>query len=129
MSREKLFVYGTLRKGFPLHRHLAGKSVCIGTGTIRGLLYDLGSYPGAVASNDGEVHGELYELQGGSEQLKQLDQIEGFDPEHPEDSLFLRAVTEVQLPDGASTTTWVYLLPAKPASAQLIPGGDYLQHR
>ncbi|HLE17957.1 MAG TPA: gamma-glutamylcyclotransferase family protein [Syntrophales bacterium] len=125
MSKEKIFVYGTLRKGFPLHRYLADKARFVGAGTIRGALYDLGEYPGVVQSNKGEVKGELYELENASKYLRELDRIEEFDPENPENSLFIRSLTDVKLADKKTTKAWVYFLPSKPARARLILDGDY----
>jgi gamma-glutamylcyclotransferase (GGCT)/AIG2-like uncharacterized protein YtfP len=125
MTKEKLFVYGTLRKGFPLHRYVSNGARFIGTGTIRGMLYDLGAYPGVYASDEGEVKGELYELQNGSVHLKELDRIEDYYPDDPEHSLFIRVLTDVRLSDGSSIQAWVYLLPSIPANCRLIQGGDY----
>ena len=118
MLKEKLFVYGTLRKGFPLHRYLSGQARFIGAGTIRGILYDLGEYPGVVHSENGEVQGELYELETGAKLLSKLDRVEGFRPEDPKNSLFIRSLTEVTLPDKKTTKAWAYFLSSKPAGAQ-----------
>ena len=128
MKKEKLFVYGTLRKGFPLHKYLSEKARFVGPGTITGILYDLGEYPGAVPSDHGEVQGELYELEPGSTHLDELDRIEGFDPDDPKNSLFVRSLTDVQLAGNQVARAWVYFLASKPARAKLIFGGDY-QHR
>jgi gamma-glutamylcyclotransferase (GGCT)/AIG2-like uncharacterized protein YtfP len=81
---------------------LSDKARFLGNGTIRGRLYDLGNYPGVLPSEAGEVHGELYEIEDGSKQLNLLDQIEDFDPNNPESSLFVRALTEVRLSDNIS---------------------------
>lgn len=125
MIVERLFVYGTLRKGFPLHKYLSQKARFLGSGTIRGVLYDLGKYPGAIPSDMGEVKGELYELAPGSHHLNELDRIEGFDAEDPENSLFIRSLTDVKLAGEEVTKAWVYFLPSKPANAVRIEGGDY----
>jgi len=48
----KLFVYGTLRRGFELHSYLRRQSArFLGEGIIGGRLYDLGEYPGAIPSS------------------------------------------------------------------------------
>ena len=125
MKKEKIFVYGTLRKGFPLHTYLSDKARFIGKGTIGGRLYDLGTYPGVFSSEPGEVKGELYELEDGSKHLNILDQIEDFDPKNPESSLFIRALTEVRLSDNKTIQAWAYFLPSKPPGARLIVDGDY----
>ena len=72
-----VFVYGSLKRGQPEHRRLAG-SPCFGEAQLRGLaLYDLGPFPMAVAVTDPDalLHGELYALTG--EQLAELDRYEG----------------------------------------------------
>jgi gamma-glutamylcyclotransferase (GGCT)/AIG2-like uncharacterized protein YtfP len=61
-----LFVYGTLMRGGPRHRALAGQRFL---GTTRTLphyaLFDLGAYPGLVhqAAGGQAIHGELYEVE------------------------------------------------------------------
>jgi gamma-glutamylcyclotransferase (GGCT)/AIG2-like uncharacterized protein YtfP len=125
---EMLFVYGTLRRGFPLHRHLHEAAVeFIGEGSIPGRLYDLGEYPGAVAaaSPGEEVHGELYRLSDPAQQLAALDQVEEYDAARPENSLFLRERVDVRASIGSVVKAWTYLLRDKPSNARWIEGGDY----
>ncbi len=129
---DKVFVYGTLRRGFSLHKHLRKTRVrFLGKGKIRGCLYDLGEFPGACPSElpTDEVEGELYELIQPTEQLKVLDKIEEFDPCRPDESLFVRRLTVVELQTGQRVEAWVYFLPQKPSSARLIPSGDYAEAR
>jgi gamma-glutamylcyclotransferase (GGCT)/AIG2-like uncharacterized protein YtfP len=125
MSKEILFVYGTLRKGFGLHSNLTGRSRFLGTGIIQGLLYDLGPYPGAIPSTEGEIIGEVYELQNCPAQLQELDLIEGFHAQNTEQSLFIRTLTEVRMQNQTRLQAWVYYLPEKPLNAPRIPGGNY----
>jgi len=132
MSREdqlaEIFVYGTLRKGFVPHSYLHGWSVrFLGEGTIAGILYDLGEYPGAVPSDDpdNEIRGELYELTDPENQLRVLDGIEEFDSAQPETSLFVRKSARVRLRTGKEVAAWVYFLPRKPRNARLIASGDF----
>lgn len=127
-ARERLFVYGTLRRGFALHSHLRKSSVrYLGKGKIRGDLYDLGEFPGALPSSspDREIEGEVYELLEAKKQLEQLDRIEEFHPERPEDSLFIRRSAIVRLEKGQRYKAWVYFLPRRPSRARPIHGGDY----
>jgi gamma-glutamylcyclotransferase (GGCT)/AIG2-like uncharacterized protein YtfP len=129
-KKERIFVYGTLRKGFRLHKHLTRwKAKFLGEGTIRAILYDLGDYPGAILSENSEVKGELYELQSGSKQLQKLDDLEEFDPSRPGDSLFVRMSTEVELGTRKKIRALVYCLQSKPREAAIIPGGDYTLFR
>jgi len=77
-SYQKLFVYGLLKKGFPLH-HFLESSGFVGEGYISGYaMYSLGSYPVVVQLPPGtvnKVHGEIYNTP--IHVLHQLDQLEG----------------------------------------------------
>jgi len=128
---NKLFVYGTLRRGFAPHKYLGRASRFLGAASIRGRLYDLGEYPGAVASDlpGEEIRGEVYELRDLDNQLKVLDELEEFDPERPEKSLFVRRPVQVKLGSGEQIKAWVYFLPRRPRNARLISSGDYRKAR
>jgi len=129
---NKLFVYGTLRRGFPLHKHLRTGTVrFLGRAKILGRLFDLGNFPGALPSESpaNEIEGELYELTSGAQQLKELDEVEEFFPQRPDESLFLRRLTDVELESGEKVEAWVYYLAEKPTNARPIPSGDYSEAR
>jgi gamma-glutamylcyclotransferase (GGCT)/AIG2-like uncharacterized protein YtfP len=74
-----LFVYGTLRRGCDnqFARLLAEQGRFVGVARVPGRLYDLGSYPGAVASDqpDEWIHGEVFSLDDAL--LTALDEYEG----------------------------------------------------
>jgi gamma-glutamylcyclotransferase (GGCT)/AIG2-like uncharacterized protein YtfP len=119
---KNLFVYGTLKAGFCRHIHLATARF-VGNGTIRGVLYDFGEYPGAWLSDHGEIKGELYELE--SDDFTTLDQIEGFDSQHPGEGLFYRTLTKVQIAGARLADAWVYVLHAAPIKTPVIVDGNY----
>ncbi len=130
MSQEtaKLFVYGTLRRGFTLHRYLRKNGMrFLGKGNIRARLYDLGRFPGALPSQSsaGRVQGEVYELNNPEEQLRELDALEEFYPKQPEKNLFVRRLTDVKLESGQRCKAWAYFLAKRPANARPLPWGDY----
>lgn len=124
---ELLFVYGTLMRGFPLHHLLTNQCEFVGAGTVNGRLFDLGRYPGAVPDEAGIVHGEVYRLlaQG---RLASLDREEGYRPDAPGRSLYVRRCTTVRLADSHELTAWIYWYRGSRDSAVSIPGGDYRQH-
>ena len=108
---DLLFVYGTLRRGFPLHHHLRRLGAeFVAAGKVQAELFDLGEFPGArKSSKPGKaVEGELYRLQRVENSLRVLDYVEGFSPRNPEKSLFQRATTEVTLPNGEQRVAWIY---------------------
>jgi len=83
-----VFVYGTLKKGFPNHKLLGKDSKFIGTDTMLGALYFLGhrAFPYAFVSTpwfrsatDSRIHGEVYDID--TETVRKLDDLEGH-PNH-----------------------------------------------
>ncbi len=130
--RDRLFVYGTLRKGFALHAYLRKSTVrYLGKGKIHGNLYDLGEFPGALPSSspEKEIEGEVYELLDAKNQLKELDRIEEFHSDRPEDSLFVRQLSVVRSEKGHRFKAWVYFLPRRPSKGRPIQSGDYAAAR
>ena len=108
---DRLFVYGTLRRGLRLHHHLKRLGAqFVANGQVQAELYDLGEFPGACGcTKPGRtVKGELYRLHKVENSLKVLDQIEGFSPRHPERGLFERGTAEVTSPNGQRRLAWIY---------------------
>lgn len=104
------FVYGSLKRGQPRHGMLAPFARLIEDGRIRGDMHDLGEYP-AVVEGNGVVHGEVIHV---SEEdmpraLAVLDAFEGFQDAAEDQSLYLRRLVEVTMPDGHSEPAFVYL--------------------
>lgn len=131
-GHAQVFVYGTLRRGFPLHTQLPGDAVeYVGDGRIQGRLFDLGEYPGATASGSprDEVRGEVYRLRDPERQIQALDEIEEFDSQRPDESLFLRRLTDVRLDRGGVVKAWAYFLSREPENAPVIADGDYAHRR
>ena len=125
-----VFFYGTLMSGFE-RRQRAGIDAKLrfrGRGTIRAALFDLGLYPAAVPDPTGEVRGEVYEMTDPEPILVALDDIEGFRPGHPDQSLYTRELTDVTLADGTHATASVYLYNAPLGQAPRIASGDYLAY-
>jgi len=76
---QRVFVYGTLKRGFARHYALSTQTF-LGPATTRAgfRLYNLGSYPGLVRCEDGaSIEGELYDVDDSC--LEKLDVIEGVD--------------------------------------------------
>jgi pyruvate carboxylase len=114
-----------------LHPHLAGgKARLIGEGTIRGRLFDLGEYPGAIADSKrfSTVRGEVHELLAPAETLAVLDDVEGYDAKRPERSLFIRKTVEVKLDGGRAVEAWVYFYARALGEALEIPDGDFARY-
>jgi gamma-glutamylcyclotransferase (GGCT)/AIG2-like uncharacterized protein YtfP len=91
---QYLFAYGTLQPGLAPTQiaRVAAKLRPVGEGSVRGVLYDLGGYPGAVADPNakGRIIGTVMELPEDGSVLERLDRYEGFDPQAPETSEYIR---------------------------------------
>ena len=130
--KRYLFSYGTL---IPHHAPAEVASTVkllrrVGRGSVRGRLYDLGDYPGAVLSRTGPViAGQVFELPEDPDVLRRLDEYEGFDPSHPQGSLFVRMKWPVTLRNGKKMSCWVYAYNRRPNRARTITGGDYSKQR
>lgn len=64
----RLFVYGTLRRGAPMHALIASDARLVGPATLAGRIYDLGAYP-AFSDRESKrdvVRGELRSGAGGT---------------------------------------------------------------
>lgn len=123
MTSELLFAYGTLLPGEPAAialRHARS----LGPATWRRAeLFDLGKYP-AARDGDGDVHGELFELD--PKALAEADGIEGFFPDDPESSLFRRERRPILLWEPESVQdAWVHVYPHSLDERTRLPGGDW----
>ncbi len=76
----KLFVYGSLKPGGWSHHLLEGNTIGDPiAATVRGSLYDAGSFPALRDDDLGVVHGLVYELKmPATDLMHRLDQLEGF---------------------------------------------------
>ena len=126
---DLVFFYGTLMSGFkrPGRQRLDAKLTPIGRGSIHAALYDVGLYPAAVPASDAAVQGEIHRMSDESV-LHELDEIEGFRPEQPDSSLYLRLEAPVTLTDGRTATAWTYFYNAPLGNAPRIESGDYLDY-
>ncbi len=116
---QYLFTYGTLQPGRAPQEIAAtvAQLRVVGTGRVRGVLYDCGEYPGAVLDADApEIVGTVVELPEDAPILRELDEYEEFDPRAPESSLFVREMHGVALDSGDTLTCWIYLYNREPGS-------------
>ena len=129
-----VFVYGTLRRGEQRDINLLVPTpafVC--HAGVRGVMYDLGAYPGLrllAVSEDGtgtDVVGEVYEITPALEQL--LDEIEEVWPQATGE--YAKRELEIAVGDvGASVACLVYeVSEARSKGRPVIAGGDWVQYR
>jgi gamma-glutamylcyclotransferase (GGCT)/AIG2-like uncharacterized protein YtfP len=126
---DKLFVYGTLRRGGRRHAVLERlRAWPLGKGTVRARLFDLGQFAGARPAEESgtRVTGGVYELPNPQKDLRILDSIGGFDPRRPGAGLFRREPVEVALAGGKWLYAWVYWANGRRGPRRPISSGDYL---
>lgn len=119
MAPDLLFTYGTLMRGFPLHRLLEGRARFVGAGRVTARLLDLGAYPAAVPAAEGAVVGELYRVLDPA-LWAVLDSAEG--PQYH------RGEVMVRLADGGRAAAGIYWYAGPLGRGIPIPGGDYRTH-
>ena len=99
----------------------------IGEASIRGRLYDLGSYPGLVESADAQHKStaRLFALNSPAAALKWLDAYEGIVPGTHDQSDYERVERPVRLASGQEITAWVYIYRKDVRHLQAIPEGRW----
>src|SRR5919108_4064660 len=108
-----VFVYGSLRGGFhsPAYEYISRYFNLVGDAKVRGRLYDLGEYPGAVpVQDDAFIIGELYVIKDEHEfswAIAQLDDYEGIEPEPGEEALYRREIADIYIND-TIVPAWIY---------------------
>jgi gamma-glutamylcyclotransferase (GGCT)/AIG2-like uncharacterized protein YtfP len=113
MTSNRLFVYGTLMRGFdhPMARLLTGNADFLGAATCRGRLHLVRHYPGLVLSNDPAdiVHGELFALREPEALLREFDMYEACGEGFAEPTEYMRQMLAVTLADGTAGEAWTYI--------------------
>lgn len=112
---QRLFVYGTLRRGSGA-QHLLARASLQGPATVRGRLLLGPGYPALILEGDDPVHGEIWTCD--AETLAELDRYEGV-----QEDLFRRVLTEIE-----GAPAWVYVAGDRLRDSGLptIPGGDWI---
>src|ERR1700677_3617377 len=126
---EYLFAYGTLQPGLAPTKiaRVAAKLRPVGEGFVRGVLYDLGGYPGAVADPGakGRIIGTVMELPEEEGVLERLDRYEGFDPQAPETSEYIREKQTVESKTGGTVECWFYRYNRRAKNAPIVESGEW----
>ena len=99
--KEKIFVYGTLRKGMYNHDlYLKDKNIFKGIGFIKGKLMTLKdkNYPALLLEGDDLILGEIYEVDRNIVDL--LDELESYFGENNLDNEYNKIVCDIFSDDG-----------------------------
>ena len=130
MTSDRLFVYGTLMRGYmhPMAKLLSANAEFLGEASCRGKLYLVKHYPGLVLSDDTNdiVHGELYRLREVEAMLREFDMYEACGEGFPEPTQYARQMFSVTLADGSASEAWTYLYNWPVAKLTRIESGRFL---
>ena len=116
---NKLFVYGTLKDGYPNHSRLAGAKFLGRARTVEKYTMVYMGFPGIVR-NPPHLHhvGEVYEVS--DKTLAKCDALEG----HP--TWYIRELVDVDIFDGdprGIVKAWLYFYPARLALSNNVISG------
>lgn len=126
---DKLFVYGTLLDEDNKYGiYLRDSSKFFAAGKIKGKLYDIGEYPAAVLSPEGEnyIHGIILQMDEPDIALSIIDIYEGFGEGHPDPNEFIRVMADIQTNEGA-VACWIYLYNLPTDGLTPIQTGKYIK--
>ena len=128
-----VFVYGSLRSGFQstAYEYISRYFNFFGEAKVKGKLFDLGEYPGAVPTQeDTFIRGELYIVKNENEfswAIAQLDDYEGVLVEPNEKPLYRREIADIYVND-AIVPAWIYWYNGNVSDKPVISSGDILDY-
>jgi gamma-glutamylcyclotransferase (GGCT)/AIG2-like uncharacterized protein YtfP len=112
MISDRLFVYGTLMRGFdhPMAQLLSRSADFIGEARCQGRLYLVKHYPGLVLSDDPAdvAFGELYRVRAPHELLREFDMYEACGEGFAQPTEYIRQMLPVTQND-KTEKAWTYL--------------------
>ena len=127
-----LFVYGTLMRDQANHARFCADALTIEPAVTTGRLYHLPmGFPAMVDVANGQVFGEAMTFADLPAKLKTLDHLEGFQPNRPEHSMYLRRQRIISiLGTNKLVLAFCYVWNGElPAHAGFLPGGSWRSHR
>jgi len=131
MISDRLFVYGTLMRGFdhPMAKLLSKSADFIGEARCQGRLYRVKHYPGLVLSEDLDdiVFGEVYRLRARDALLREFDMYEACGEGFAEPTEYVRRMLKVTLDDGSSRDAWTYVYNWPVTKLPRIASGRFLE--
>ena len=131
MTSDRLFVYGTLMRGYvhPMAKMLSANAEYLGEASCRGRLYMVKHYPGLVLSDEASeiVHGELYRLREVEPMLREFDMYEACGDGFPPPTEYVRQMLPVTLADGGARDAWTYVYNWPVADLPHIASGRFLE--
>jgi gamma-glutamylcyclotransferase (GGCT)/AIG2-like uncharacterized protein YtfP len=128
---DRLFVYGTLMRGFdhPMAQLLSRGAEFIGEARCRGRLYLVKHYPGLVLSDEPAdvVFGELYRMRQPAELLREFDIYEACGEGFAEPTEYVRRMLPVTRGGAPAEEAWTYLYNWPVTRLPRIASGKFLE--
>jgi gamma-glutamylcyclotransferase (GGCT)/AIG2-like uncharacterized protein YtfP len=103
-----LFVYGTLKVDTgptSYARHFDKVRLGSKPATVKGVLYDMGYFPGLILGGDKIVYGELHRYSHFGKVIEIMDQIEGYLGKGDPENLYNRVKVQVLMTGNEATVT------------------------
>lgn len=117
MRTHKVFVYGTLKSGQHANGMMQSHGEMLCEGSIHGRLLDLGAFPAYIAGDDGEVFGEVWQIDSAG--LSLLDRYEG------EGSLYRRIQVNVKAHSGEHHEAFAYEYLGDEENGEKVASGSW----
>jgi gamma-glutamylcyclotransferase (GGCT)/AIG2-like uncharacterized protein YtfP len=131
MISDRLFVYGTLMRGFdhPMAQLLSRSADFIGEACCQGRLYLVKHYPGLVLSDDPTevVFGELYRLHQPRELLREFDMYEACGEGFAAPTQYIRQMLQVTRDGQTADQAWTYVYNWPVAGLPRIASGRFME--
>jgi gamma-glutamylcyclotransferase (GGCT)/AIG2-like uncharacterized protein YtfP len=130
MNNQLLFVYGTLLiADNEIGSYMRSRCVYVCDGRIKGRLYNIGEYPGAVIDENAQsfVYGRIYRVNESSV-FDMLDEYEGITPADPIPHEYRRELQVIET-DAGTLNCWMYVYNWPTTGLSQINSGDYLSDR
>ena len=131
MNSDRLFVYGTLMRGYdhPMAQLLSRNADFIGEARCRGRLYLVKHYPGLVLSDDPAdiVSGELYRLREPDALLREFDMYEACGEGFAAPTQYIRQMLTLTRDGQAADQAWTYVYNWPVAGLPRIASGRFME--
>jgi|ERR1041385_4441623 gamma-glutamylcyclotransferase (GGCT)/AIG2-like uncharacterized protein YtfP len=128
MKNALLFVYGTLlNHNNEFAVYLKDHSHFFANGKVKGKLYDIGEYPGAILGDgDDYIYGVILQIEDPEVVFSEIDDYEGYGDEQPEPNEFIRISADVEtVSETVNCYVYVYNMPVE--GLEKIDGGRYIK--
>jgi gamma-glutamylcyclotransferase (GGCT)/AIG2-like uncharacterized protein YtfP len=123
---HKVFVYGTLRKGYGNNRLLTQATFLSKGETVNKYTMFASGIPYVNKHIETDtIKGELYEVT--DKELERLDLLEGYNPSKHEDSWYKREKVDIKDENGSIEEAYIYFNDTK--TNTIVESGDYTNYR